>query len=80
VQFNDVLQLHFRVVVSHLLRTLYLHESDLACVRSSDRACELPLGKTVGLSRISGKCVYFQSGEMSSAAMQFSFMSYINGD
>jgi len=71
-------QATFSYEVSHLLRTLNLHESDLACVRSLDRACEW--GKTVGLFHISGNCVYFQSVRMSSAILQFPFMWCINGD
>ena len=71
MQFNSVHQATFSCVVSHLLRTLHLHESDLACVRPSNRACELPVVKTVDLFRVSGNCVYFRSVRMSSAAMQF---------
>jgi hypothetical protein len=51
------IRLHFRIFVCSQ-RTLHLHESDLACVRSSYRACELPLGKPVDLFHVSCNCVF----------------------
>ena len=74
MRFNTAHQATFSFIVSHVLRTLHLYESDLACVRTSDRACKFPLGKTVGLFGISCDYLYLHSVGMSSAALQFWFV------